>query len=311
MTAHTIVPDPDHQASFLLDHQEMLRWHFGKAYPRPFFFPVIGPSGGKLTRMGHPGAPNHDHHQSIWFAHKDVNGHDFWSNGKDTQIRQKQWLAYEDGDKQCIMASLLGWFANDSEEQVEQELVAALSPDGNGGQLLDLQITFRCVNDRPVSFGMTNFGFLAVRVAKSISVHFGDGTITNSEGLVGEPDIFGQFARWMDYSGSVAVLDEGGALRTVTEGITYFDHPSNHGSPAHWHVRSDGWMGASPCMHGAMGIDPGEELTFRYLLHAHGGAANPERSDALYQGFANSPGYIVEKSKRKHRTWDVTRTNSG
>ena len=307
MTPHNVIPLAGHQVAFQLDHRERMRWHFGDEYPRPFFFPFTGPSGGDLTRMGHPGASNHDHHQSIWFAHSDVNGHDFWANGKATQIRQKQWLAYQDGDKQCIMASLLGWYAENDSEQVEQEVIAALSPDGSGGQLLDLQLTFRTVNDRPVSFGMTNFGFLAVRVAKSISVHFGDGELTNSEGLVGEPAIFGQFARWMDYSGPVTVLDEKDSPNTATEGITYFDHPSNHGSPAHWHVRSDGWMGAAPCMHAALGIDPGQSLTFRYLLHAHSGGADIERSDALYAGFASSPGYVVEKSQRKHRSWDVGR----
>ncbi len=30
--------------------------------------------------MGHPGAPNHDHHRSIWFAHNKLLGIDFWSD---------------------------------------------------------------------------------------------------------------------------------------------------------------------------------------------------------------------------------------
>ena len=47
-----------------------------------------------LTRMGHPGAPDHDHHQSIWFAHHKVMGIDFWGNASGAVIRQLQWLAY-------------------------------------------------------------------------------------------------------------------------------------------------------------------------------------------------------------------------
>jgi hypothetical protein len=35
----------------------------------------------------------------------------------------------------------------------------------------------------------------------------------------------------------------------VTEGITYFDHAKNPSYPSHWHVREDGWMGASLCRH--------------------------------------------------------------
>ncbi len=75
-----IIPLASHQVSFQIDDREVLRWHAGTDYPRPFFFPVIGPSGAMLTRMGHPGAPDHDHHQSIWFAHQKVMGIDFWGN---------------------------------------------------------------------------------------------------------------------------------------------------------------------------------------------------------------------------------------
>ena len=58
-----VLPEAGHQVSFRIDGREVLRWHEGRDYPRPYFFPVIGPSGTSLTRMGHPGAPNHDHHQ--------------------------------------------------------------------------------------------------------------------------------------------------------------------------------------------------------------------------------------------------------
>ena len=60
---------------------------------------ALGPASGEsLTRMGHPGAPDHDHHRSIWFAHEKVSGVNFWTDLTTAKIRQKQWLAYEDGD---------------------------------------------------------------------------------------------------------------------------------------------------------------------------------------------------------------------
>ena len=90
-----VVPLPDHQASFRIDGAERLRWHFGPDYPRPFFFPLVGPSGTPLTRMGHPGDPSHDHHRSIWFAHEKVSGVNFWSDNTTARVRQKQWLAYQ------------------------------------------------------------------------------------------------------------------------------------------------------------------------------------------------------------------------
>ncbi|MCH7687320.1 MAG: PmoA family protein, partial [Planctomycetes bacterium] len=74
-----VIPLAEHQVSLQIDGTERLRWHYGRQYPRPFFFPFAGPSGSWLTRMGHPGAPNHDHHRPIWFAHARVLGIDFWS----------------------------------------------------------------------------------------------------------------------------------------------------------------------------------------------------------------------------------------
>ena len=54
--------------------------------------------------------------------------------------------------------------------------------------------------------------------------------------------------------------------KPVVEGVTYFDHPANPGFPSKWHVRSDGWMGASPCRDGDLVIRRNEPLVVRYLL---------------------------------------------
>ena len=294
-----IVPLPDHQVSFQIDGRERLKWHFGPSYPRPFFYPLIGPSGSALTRMGHPGAPNHDHHRSIWFAHAKVLGIDFWSDNTTARIQQKMWLVYEDGDNEAVMACWLGWYdGHDPKELLGQEVVAAIRPGADGETFLDLQSTFR-PQAESLEFGKTNFGFLAVRVARSLSVHFGGGQITNSEGAKGEPAIFGQPARWMDCSGPVP----GGQV----EGITYFDHPANPGHPTLWHVREDGWMSASVCLNGPVSTTRKSPLTLRYLLHAHRGDVDPSRAATISKDFAARPGYRVVKGKQKHQQFSLDR----
>lgn len=293
-----VVPHAGRQTAFELGGKETLRWNFGADFPRPFFYPFNGPSGAALTRMGHPGAPNHDHHQSVWFAHHDVNGATFWANKPDGGvIRQKDWLCYEDRDEGAIMAVSLGWFAGSPPREVmEQTLIAINRPGVNGEHTLELQSAFRAVKE-PVKLGKTNFGFLAVRVAKSISVHFGGGQLTDSEGLVGEPDIFGKRTMWMDYSGPVA---EG-----VTEGITFFDHPSNPRSPTPWHVRSDGWMGAAPCLAEDITIAPDAPLKLRYLLHAHHGGVDAKRAAKVLADFKNLPLLEVVKGSGPHRQFET------
>ncbi|MGB0582954.1 MAG: PmoA family protein [Limisphaerales bacterium] len=303
-----IVPLPEHQVSLRIDGREKMRWHFGSEYSRPFFFPFNGPSGETLTRMGHPGAENHDHHRSVWFAHAKVNGLDFWSENGKTQIRQKFWYAYRDGDDEAIMASVLGWFDPEGKEIMASDLVVALQPLGRDEHALEVQLTLRPAKSaKSVTLNQSNFGLLAVRLAKTLSVHFGGGTIRNSEGAVGEPAIFGKPSRWMDYSGPVAV-DKGEQRHTVVEGITYFDHPGNVNYPAKWHVREDGWMGASVCRDTDHETTQEQPLTVRYLLHAHRGAYDAQRAEATLKEFTQRPGFTIAKSKRRHRQYDVFRT---
>src|SRR5690349_486097 len=94
-----LVPLPDQAVSFRIDGVEKLRWNGSASAPRPYFFPVLGPSGEPLTRMGHPGAPDHDHHASVWFAHHMLMGISFWAISAKSQIRQTSWLVQDDGDE--------------------------------------------------------------------------------------------------------------------------------------------------------------------------------------------------------------------
>jgi hypothetical protein len=301
-----VVPQANHEVVFLVDGGERLRWHCGRDVPRPFFFPLVGPSGSPLTRMGHPGAPDHEHHRSIWFAHHAVNGVDFWGDRTSARVRQEQWLVYEDGRDAARMAVLLGWHPEpDAKAIMEQELVVEVRAADDGETLVELQSTFRAPKGRTVTLGKTNFGFLAVRVAKSISGHFGGGTITSSGGATGEKAVFGQEARWMDYSGPVPNRSQGGAA--VMNGITYHDHPANPGYPSRWHVREDGWMGASVCRTGERTIESGKPLVLRYLIHAHAGPVDAANCEKVAAAFAQRPPFEVVKSRKPHRAFELRR----
>jgi hypothetical protein len=301
-----VLPLPDHQTALSIDGRERTRWHYGPGYPGPFFYPIIGPSGSSLTRMGHPGAPNHDHHRSVWFAHNKVLGIDFWGYNSPARIAQLHWLAYEEGDEEALLATRLHWQdGHDPGYLIEQDLVAAIRPLTDGEWVLELQSRFLSRADS-LEFGQTNFGFLAVRVAKNLSEYFGGGKLTNSEGQTGEQAIFGNRARWMDYSGPVPAVKLNGRGH-AWEGITYFDHPSNPGFPCHWHVREDGWMGASICMKTALMTTREKPLELRYLLHIHREPVDKRRADQVAQAFDDHPGYVVEKATTKHRQWVARR----
>lgn len=296
-----VVPWHDQQALFLVDGVERTRWHFGRQYKGPFLHPLRGPSGAPLTRMGHPGAPNHDHHRSIWFAHNKVTGVDFWGDAGTDFIAQRSWLAYEDGDDEALMAVSLTWHdGHDPAELLEQELIVSVRPAPGSPRetLVELQTRF-LPRAEMLEFGQTNFGFLAIRVARGISAHFGGGRLSNDRGEVGEPALFAKRSRWMDYSGTVRppVPETSPAdsppPTPVDEGITCFDHPDNPSHPTCWHVRDDGWMGASACLEAPLLTTREHPLTLRYLLHAHGGAADLARAGQVFDLFAAAPGLEV------------------
>ncbi len=299
-----LVPEPGHQLRFRVDGETRLVWHHGSEHPRPCFYPVIGPAGVPLTRMGHPGAPNHDHHQSIWFAHADLGGVDFWANGPDTgTIRQAHWHCYEDGDEHAAMAVHLHWIAPTGAVLLHQDLVTILRPLPHRESLIEIQ-TSLTPTQATLPIAKSNFGILAVRVSKALSVHFGGGTLTSSEGAEDEATGFGQYARWWDDSGPVAPGSTGNAARW--NGITYFDHPGNPHYPAHWHVREDGWMGASLTRHRGINLKSDAPLRLRYLLHVHDHAYDHAIANQIATAFEDFPWWRIEKSSQKHQAYQLT-----
>ncbi|MFN4260000.1 MAG: PmoA family protein [Gemmataceae bacterium] len=290
-----VVPQPDDQVSLQVEGVEKLRWHASSRYPRPFFFPLIGPSGRSLTRMGHPAAPNHDHHRSLWWGHRDVGGVNFWEErGGAQHIRQEAWVHYQDGADEAGMVVNLGWFDAHKSKLLHQQLIAVYRPLANGESWLEVQTTFTPTVEQ-LPLGQTNFGFLGLRVAASLSAHYGGGRLRGSEGQVGEPDNFAQSARWMDYSGPISGTD--------WEGITWFDHPTNPRHPTPWHVRDDGWMSPAFCLREGYVFQGKQPLTLRYGWHGHRGEVDAKIAVSHQRAFALTPAWEVAAVARP---WQVT-----
>jgi hypothetical protein len=276
-----VVPQPDARHAFRIDNREVLRYHTGAGNPKPYFFPVIGPAGRPVTRIGHPKDPvGHGHHLSLWIAHRDVNGANFWEDRSQSgRIVHDRILKLTDGAA-ASLAARAKWVAKDGKALLIDERVWTVTPvgaageNGHGAFTLDLRLTLTPAG-APVTLGQTPFGLLAVRVAKTMGVHDGGGQITNSEGGRGEKAIFWKKARWCDYSGQAAP--------GLLNGITVFDHPANPGHPTAWHVRGDGWMGASVTHGGAITIVKGKPLMLRYRIWVHDGGCDPTKTEAQWK----------------------------
>ncbi len=300
------IPLPDRRVRFQIDGREVACWHGSNSAPRPFFYPILGPGDTEVTRMGHPGAPDHDHHRSVWFAHHKVVGVNFWADTTPAVIRQARWLAYEDGDREGRFGFELEWLdGHDPRPLMKQTLLGALIPAEDGQWLLELQAEFTPTSET-LELEKTNFGFLAVRVARSISAAFGGGELVDSEGRRGERAIFGKQARWMDYSGPARSR----ATNTSREvGICLMDHPHNPTHPCHWHVRSDGWMGASVCYAEPVVIERVRPLLLRYQLWIHDGLCDQAAIDKRFDTFASRPALKLERRPRAYSQWGISRVS--
>jgi len=255
------IPLPNHEVSFQRDGDEIARYHFGPDLRRPFVFPVIGPSGRSLTRMGHPHDPeSHSHHNSIWISHHDVNGISFWDDRAKGKIVHCRILRFDDGPDAAAILTENAWTASNTVLLIERRLTRTqMLPNKEWLLTIDLELQ---PASGDVTFGKTPFGLMGVRMAKTIGVTDGGGRILNSEGAINEPAVLWKKARWVDYSGPITLK--------ATEGITLMDHPSNPSHPATFHVRNDGWMGASLTFDAPLTVSTNHPLKLKYACYIHG-----------------------------------------
>jgi hypothetical protein len=198
-----VIPQPYLQVSFQRDGSEIARYHFSPSLHRPFIFPVIGPLGRSLTRMGHPHDPeSHSHHNSVWISHHDVSGTDFWSDSGKGKIRHNRIIKFEDGDQACSIITENQWLSDTNKVLLSETRRVTTMPLDGSEWLMIMDMEFK-TDSAAVTLGKTPFGMIGIRMAKTIGVNDGGGTIRNSEGAVNEKEVFWKHVRndgWMGAS---------------------------------------------------------------------------------------------------------------
>lgn len=278
-----VLPLPNDEAAFEHLGRELARYHFAAGLHRPFVYPLIGPAGRSLTRMGHPRDPiGHSHHNSFWVSHNKVDGVDFWGDRGQGRIEHQRIEQYEDTDSAAWLVALNAWTRLQPREVllVERRRIQ-VEPLKQGEWLLTLDLELAPAPQKhSVTLDKSPFGLVGVRMAKSIGVHDGGGRILNSSGGVNEKEVFWKPARWCDYSGPITPA--------ASEGIALLDHPYNPNHPTVFHVRDDGWMGASLTFDAPRTIEAARPLRLRYGLWIHAGVPSVEQLDERWQAFART-----------------------
>ncbi|MCY4082463.1 MAG: PmoA family protein [Caldilineaceae bacterium] len=271
-----VLPDAIDRVLVSHDSRDLLGYCYSGQYRKPFFYPVNGPSGRSVTRLGHPRdfGGGHDHHRSLWIEHENVNDvcfeteHLHFFAGTDSplvgigRIEHDRFLRQEDGPVYARLEMALAWVSHEGEVLLNEIRRVRVCPLAGGEQLIDFDLTF-APRVEQVTFGQSTFGILAARVAHSLESGRGGGRIVNARGALNEEEVHLRRAEWCDYAGPISP--------TETNGIAILGHPENLHYPHTWHVRDDGWMCAAPFGRHAKTIHSGETLNFRFRVFVHGG----------------------------------------
>lgn len=257
--------------------------------PRPFVWPLFADGGIPVTRAfpmeKRAGEPHdHPHHQSLWIAHGDVDGFDFW-HGKDHRERIELVDCESRGGSEVVIDCKYVWRVDDVRDVLLEKRTLRFSADDEV-RTIRITSTFRAPGDRPVHFGDTKEGTFAVRVHPGLQVRGAEarGTLRNSNRETGAA-VWGKQASWIWATGVV----DGEAVE-----LGFMEHPSNPGSPTRWHARDYGLLAANPFgqsdftegrSKGGMLLKPGEEMKFHYAIVLLSGSHDERTRHLLHQRF--------------------------
>ncbi|MEZ6093311.1 MAG: PmoA family protein [Pirellulaceae bacterium] len=261
-----------------------------KTYRKPIWFPVHAAGQIPMTRsrpmLETAGEANdHPHHKSIWFAHGDVDGIDFWT---EKGLIENQSVVVND-DTSLTMVN--HWMGEDGPVVNEETTVRFGANEST--RWMDWQITLSTERES-VKFGDTKEGMIAVRVHPGLRISPDEkqgvvdvhGHVVNSEGDV-DNAAWGKRAKWVRYDGVV---------ENQSVAILIMDHPDNFRYPTPWHARGYGLFAANPFgLHdfglgekgaGDFQLKRGEELTFRYRMLFISRDLGDVDSEKAYETFA-------------------------
>jgi hypothetical protein len=259
---------------------------------KPYLHPLRAASGTYVTRQwpmsdAVAGEPrDHPHQRGAYIGHANVNGIDFWNNEESYKTpnrgREVPVAPVEIRGSSIVMR--LNWTDPRGAVLLEERQTISFRPDADR-RMVDFDTTLTA--KQRVTFGDEKDGFFAVRLRPELQADKGTGHIVNAEGLATEKNAWGKPSNWVDYYGKVG--DE--AL-----GIAIFDHPANPRHPERWHVRGYGLFAVNPfglavftgdkSQNGALTLEPGQELRFRYRVVIHPGDASSAGISKLYDSYA-------------------------
>jgi len=278
--------DEEQGALGVLVDGELFTRYFGIAKPKPYFYPLLAPGGLPVTR-GFPFEErdgeerDHPHHVSLWYAHGDVDGRDFWHGSDPEAHMTMRTFPIPDAAREVETSQY--WISREQVLATDHRRISFGATES--ARWIDFEITIEPEGER-LTLGDTKEGTFALRLAPTLRVQ-GEraaGSLLDSEGRE-DAAAWGKRARWLAARGPVEGVD-------VT--VALFDHPRNPRHPTWWHARTYGLLAANPFgAHDFEGAPEGSgdlvlraPTTFRYRVLVALGRMSPEELEAVWASFA-------------------------
>ncbi len=293
-----------------IDGKLFTKYHFGEGTNKPYFWPVIGPTGKEMTR-NYPmkdvegEKQDHPHHRSFWFGHQELNGFDTWHEKLTLEERYSKKGPEELEKRLKVLGSTAHTAVKTAEASGNSATLIVTNDyrDSSGNTMMSDVRTFEFSVDKEtgsrivdatlqftggengVTIGDAKDSGFNLRVAHSMCVEAKEGgTIVNSLGDR-DGDAWGKRAEWCDFNGPV----DGSHV-----GIAILDHPTNMRHPTPWHVRGYGLFTANPfgmksvakLEDGTFELKNGDSFALRYRVIFHEGDEKSAKISEAFEAFA-------------------------
>ena len=303
----TITKAPD-QVVVDIDGKPFTVFHTGGAtLNRVNLHPLRAASGTVVNRSFPAGqvpgeTTDHPHHAGLFYGHGDVNGFNFWAIQNVARapaataetmgrIVPKGPVTVRSGKTTGTIDAVLSWLKPDGQPLLTETRTMTFHAHPTL-RIIDVDIDL-LAHER-AEFRDTKEGTFALRMATELEevpavakpgAPRRTGRLVNARGGVGEKNVWGKQAEWVDFAGTIG---------SEPVGIVMMDHPSNPRHPTYWHSRGYGLHAINPfglhdflndkTQNGGMTIEPGQHVRFRYRVVIHPGLP-AEKIASLYKDF--------------------------
>lgn len=283
-------------------------YYFDPAIAKSYLQPLRSATGAVVTRtypngVDVPAEHKHDpsiepHQRPLYFAHGDINGNSFWTEqafaayyppGTPMNFGRmvfRKLDAVQSGKRVGTIRALFDLVGADGKAFAHESQTFSFSGDGET-RTIDCTFVVEAL-DKPVKFGDTKEGTFAIRLASALTAP--TGVMVNSAGGVGEAQVWGKPADWVNVDGTV----DGQKL-----GVAIFDSPHSFRHPTYWHARGYGLLAANPFglsyflhdpkQEGSYTLAPGASVTFAYRVLIHQGDYQTANIAQRYRDYARQP----------------------